>query len=191
MQITTQWQAAILAGLPYCLNRLCMDDQAFGSPPNPIVTTVCSNTYRSRDATSDRNVDRFLIVTLGRTLLCCKYRQRHHQARFEPRVRGCLVAQTIFRPITDCAPDRIERSSAQIGNGDGDTNDAAGTVRSSQRTSARQTQQLRDLTPNSRHSASPHTKDVHGTSVMPSRASNTTAIKYRHSALWEWQRQRQ
>jgi hypothetical protein len=84
---------------------------------------------------------------------------------------AAYVAQTIIRPITSALQTGFNKV-AQIGNGSAENNgEATGWAKAMD--FGRQTQQLSNLGPDSGHRV-PAPKDVRGTSVMPSRAPNTT-----------------
>jgi len=86
---------------------------------------------------------------------------------------AAYVAQTIIRPITSALQTEFNKV-AQIGNGSGDTNgEATGWVKAMD--FGRQTQQLGNLgSDGGQRVQAP--KDVRGTSIMTSRAPNTTPM---------------
>ena len=86
---------------------------------------------------------------------------------------AAYVAQTIIRPITSALQTGFNKV-AQIGNGSaGNSGEATGWVKAMD--FGRQTQQLGNLGSDGGQRV-PAPKDVRGTSVMPSRAPNTTAM---------------
>jgi hypothetical protein len=86
---------------------------------------------------------------------------------------AAYVAQTIIRPITSALQTGFNKV-AQIGSGSaGNSGEPAGWAKAMD--FGRQTQQLGNLGPDGGQRV-PAPKDVRGTSVMPSRAPNTTAI---------------
>jgi hypothetical protein len=86
---------------------------------------------------------------------------------------AAYIAQTVVRPITSALQTGLNKV-AQIGNGGaGNSGESTGWVKAMD--FGRQTQQLGNLGPDGGQRV-PAPKDVRGTSVMPSRASNTTAI---------------
>jgi hypothetical protein len=86
---------------------------------------------------------------------------------------AAYVAQTIIRPITSALQNGFNKV-AQIGNGNaGNSGDPTGWVKAMD--FGRQTQQLGNLGSDGGQRL-PAPKDVRGTSVMPSRAPNTTPI---------------
>ena len=86
---------------------------------------------------------------------------------------SAYIAQTIIRPITGALQTGFNKV-AQIGNGNADNkSEAAGWVNAMD--FGRQTQQISNLGPDSGQRA-PAPKDVRATSIMPSRAPNTTPM---------------
>jgi hypothetical protein len=86
---------------------------------------------------------------------------------------AAYVAQTIIRPITSALQTGFNKV-AQIGNGNaGNSGDPAGWAKAMD--FGRQTQQLGNLGSDGGQRV-PASKDVRGTSVIPSRASNTTPM---------------
>ena len=87
---------------------------------------------------------------------------------------AAYVAQTIVRPITSALQTGFNKV-AQIGNGSGDGNSGEPTGWVKAMDFGRQTQQLGNLGPDGGQRVQAP-KDVRGTSVMPSRAPNTTPM---------------
>ena len=86
---------------------------------------------------------------------------------------AAFIAQTVIRPITSALQTGFNKV-AQLGNaGAGNSSEGAGWVNAMD--FGRQTQQLSNLGPDSGQRV-PAPKDVRGTSVMPSRAPNTTPM---------------
>ena len=146
----------------------------YGVPPKAIMTTVCSNAIPVRtmlDLTALSIV--FLIVTLAVPYTAASIVSGTVGLALSHAFEAAYVAQTIVRPITSALQTGFNKV-AQIGNGSGDTNGAAtGWVKSTD--FGRQTQQLSNLGSGGGQRV-PAPKDVRGTSVMPSRAPNTTPI---------------
>ena len=181
VQIATQWQAAIHGGLPSCRHHACRGLQLIGSPPKAIMTTVCSNTIPVRtmlDLTAMSIV--FLIVTLAVPYTAASIVSGTVGLALSHAFEAAYVAQTIIRPITSALQTGFNKV-AQIGNGSGDTNGAAtGWVKAMD--FGRQTQQLANLGSDGGQRV-PAPKDVRGTSIMPSRAPNTTAMNPARRAM--------
>jgi hypothetical protein len=92
---------------------------------------------------------------------------------FSRAFEAAYVPQTIIRPITSALQTGFNKV-AQIGNGNaGSSGDPTGWVRAMD--FGRQTQQLGNLGQNGGQRV-PAPKDVRGTSFMPSRAPNTSAM---------------
>src|ERR1700730_8990103 len=86
---------------------------------------------------------------------------------------AAYIAQTVVRPITTALQTGLSKV-AQLGSGGAESNnDATGWVRAMD--FGRQTQQLSNLGPDSGQRV-PAPKDVRATSVIPSRAPNTTPM---------------
>ena len=86
---------------------------------------------------------------------------------------AAYIAQTVVRPITIALQTGLNKV-AQIGNGSaGNSGEPAGWVKAMD--FGRQAQQLGNLGPDGGQRV-PAPKDVRGTSIMPSRAPNTTAM---------------
>ena len=138
------------------------------------MTTVCSNAYPVHamlNLTAMSIV--FLIVTLAVPYTAASIVSGTVGLALSHAFEAAYVAQTIVRPITSALQTGFNKV-AQIGNGSGDTNGAAtGWVKSTD--FGRQTQQLGNLGPDGGQRV-PAPKDVRGTSVMPSRAPNTTPM---------------
>ena len=174
MQIATQWQAAILAAC-HPVSTVFPWWSTYGSPPKPIVTTVCSNTVPVRtmlNLTAMSIV--FLIVTLA---------VPYTAASIAGGTVGLALRATPSRPLTslrrsfDLSQARSRRDSTR----------SLRLATVAQATAAkptgwvkamdfgRQTQQLGNLGTDGGQRV-PAPKDVRGTSVMPSRAPNTTPM---------------
>jgi hypothetical protein len=138
------------------------------------MTTVCSNAIPVRtmlDLTALSIV--FLIVTLAVPYTAASIVSGTVGLALSHAFEAAYVAQTIVRPITSALQTGFNKV-AQIGNGSGDTNGGAtGWVKSTG--FGRQTQQLANLgSGGGKRVQAPN--DVRGTSIMPSRALNTTPI---------------
>jgi len=173
VQIATQWQAALNAACNPVATALPWYS-TYGLPPKAIMTTVCSNAIPVRtmlDLTALSIV--FLIVTLAVPYTAASIVSGTVGLALSHAFEAAYVAQTIVRPITSALQTGFNKV-AQIGNGSGDTNGGAtGWVKSTG--FGRQTQQLANLgSGGGKRVQAPN--DVRGTSIMPSRALNTTPI---------------
>ena len=172
MQIATQWQAAILAAC-HPVSTVFPWWSTYGSPPKPIVTTVCSNTvpvHAMLNLTAMSIV--FLIVTLAVPYTAASIVSGTVGLALSHAFEAAYVAQTIVRPITSALQTGFNKF-AQIGNGSGNNNGAA-TSWVNSTDFGRQTQQLGNLGSDSGQRVPG--KDVRGTSVMPPRAQNSAAM---------------
>ena len=138
------------------------------------MTTVCSNAIPVRtmlDLAAFSIV--FLIVTLAVPYTAAGIVGGTVGLALSHAFEAAYVAQTVVRPITTALHTGFNKV-AQIGNGSGDTDGpATGWVKSTD--FGRQTQQLANLGSGGGQRVTAPT-DVRGTSVMPSRASNTTVM---------------
>jgi type IV secretion system protein TrbL len=173
VQIATQWQAALTAACNPVATALPWF-ATYGAPPKAVMTTVCSNTIPVRtmlDLVALSTV--FLIVTLAVPYTAASIVSGTVGLALSHAFEAAYVAQTIIRPITSALQTGFNKV-AQIGNGTAGTGgEPAGWVKAMD--FGRQTQQLANLgSGGGQRVQAP--KDVRGTSVMPSRAPNTTAI---------------
>ena len=173
VQIATQWQAALTAACNPVATALPWF-ATYGAPPKAIMTTVCSNTIPVRtmlDLVALSIV--FLIVTLAVPYTAASIVSGTVGLALSHAFEAAYVAQTIIRPITSALQTGFNKV-AQIGNGTAGTGgEPAGWVKAMD--FGRQTQQLGKLGSDGGQRV-PAPKDVRGTSVMPSRAPNTTPM---------------
>jgi hypothetical protein len=138
------------------------------------MTTVCSNAIPVRtmlDLTALSIV--FLIVTIAVPYTAAGIAGGTVGLALNHAFEAAYIAQTVVRPITSALQTGFSKV-AQIGNvSAGNNGEASGLGRAMD--FGRQTQQLGNLGPNSGQRV-PAPKDVRGTSVMPSRAPNTTPM---------------
>jgi hypothetical protein len=126
----------------------------YGLPPSAIVTTVCSGTI---SAAHMLNYTAFSVVFMVVSIAG----------------EAASIAQTVIRPITSALHTGFNKV-AQLGNaGAGSSSEATGWVNAMD--FGRQTQRLGNLGTDGGQRV-PAPKDVRGTSVMPSRAPNTTPM---------------
>src|SRR5579863_7053711 len=146
----------------------------YGSAPSPVVPMVCANTVPAAvmlDVVAKSIV--FAIVTIAVPHIAASIAGGTAGLALSHAFEAAYVAQTIIRPITSALQTGFDKV-AQIGNGSaGSGSEATGWVKAMD--FGRQTQQLSNLGPDSGQRV-PAPKDVRGTSIMPSRAPNTTPM---------------
>ncbi len=154
VQMANQWSAALIAAckpvpatLPWWTT--------YGVPPSSIMTTVCSGSLPVADMlTYTAFAIVFMIVSIA-----------------VPHMAASIAGGTIGLALSHAFEAAYV---AQIGNGSANNNsEATGWVKAID--FGRQTQQLSNLGPDSGQRV-PAPKDVRGTSIMSSRAPNTTPI---------------
>lgn len=173
VQMANQWSAAITAAckpMPATLPWWT----TYGVPPRSIVTTVCSGTIPVSvmlDYAAFAIV--FMIVCIAVPHTAASIAGGTVGLALSHAFEAAFIAQTVIRPITSALQTGFNKV-AQIGNGNADNKrEATGWVNAMD--FSRQTQQLGNLGPDSgQRVAAP--KDVRGTSVIPSRAPNTTPM---------------
>jgi type IV secretion system protein TrbL len=173
VQMANQWSAAITAAckpIPATLPWWT----TYGVPPSSIVTTVCSGTIPVSvmlDYAAFAIV--FMIVCIAVPHTAAGIAGGTVGLALSHAFEAAFIAQTVIRPITSALQTGFNKV-AQLGNSGASSNgEAAGWTRAMD--FGRQTQQLSNLGPDSGQRV-PAPKDVRGTSVMPSRPSNTTPI---------------
>ncbi len=173
VQMATQWSTALLAAckpvpatLPWWTT--------YGVPPSSIVTTVCSGSLSvSTMLTYAALAIIFMIVTIAVPHMAASIAGGTVGLALSHAFEAAFIAQTVIRPITSALQTGFNRV-AQLGSaGAGNGSEATGWVRAMD--FGRQTQQLSNLGTDSGQRV-PAPKDVRGTSVMPSRAPNTTPM---------------
>jgi type IV secretion system protein TrbL len=173
VQIATQWNATLTAScnpIPATLPWWT----TYGVPPSSIITTVCSNAIPSRlilDLVALSVL--FLVVTIAVPYTAASIAGGTIGLALSHAFEAAYIAQTVVRPITTALQTGLSKV-AQLGSGGAESNnDATGWVRAMD--FGRQTQQLSNLGPDSGQRV-PAPKDVRATSVIPSRAPNTTPM---------------
>ena len=174
VQMAGQWSAAITAAckpvpatLPWWTT--------YGLPPSAIVTTVCSGTIPVSvmlDYAAFAIV--FMIVCVAVPHTAATIVGGTVGLALSHAFEAAFIAQTVIRPITSALQTGFTKV-AQLGNaGAGSSsNDGAGWVNAMD--FGRQTQRLGNLGTDGGQRV-PAPKDVRGTSIMPSRAPNTTPM---------------
>ncbi len=173
VQMANQWSAALIAAckpIPATLPWWT----TYGMSPSSIMTTVCSGSLPVADMlTYTAFAIVFMIVSIAVPHMAASIAGGNIGLALSHAFEAAYIAQTIIRPITSALQTGFNKV-AQIGNGSGDTNgEATGWVKAMD--FGRQTQQLNNLGPDNGQRM-PAPKDVRGTSVMPSRAPNTTPM---------------
>src|SRR5271156_2895373 len=173
VQMANQWSAALVAAckpvpatLPWWTT--------YGLPPSAIATTVCSGTISAADMLNYTAFSVvFMVVSIAVPHMAAGIAGGTIGLALSHAFEAAYVAQTIIRPITSALQTGFNKI-AQIGNGSaGNSDEPAGWVKAMD--FGRQTQQLGNLGSDGGQRV-PAPKDVRGTSVMPSRAPNTTAM---------------
>ncbi len=173
VQMATQWSGALMAAckpvpatLPWWTT--------YGVPPSSIVTTVCSGSLSvSTMLTYAALAIIFMIVTIAVPHMAASIAGGTVGLALSHAFEAAFIAQTVIRPITSALQTGFNRV-AQLGNvGVGASSEATGWV--SAMDLGRQTQRLGNLGTDGGQRV-PAPKDVRGTSVMPSRAPNTTPM---------------
>ncbi len=173
VQMATQWSAALEAACKPVRATLPWF-ATYGVPPSSIITTVCSGSLSvSTMLTYAALAIIFMIVTIAVPHMAASIAGGTVGLSLSHAFEAAYVAQTIIRPITNALQTGFNKV-AQIGNGSaGNSGEPAGWVRAMD--FGRQTQQLGNLGPDSGQRVQAP-KDIRGTSVMPSRARNTTQM---------------
>jgi type IV secretion system protein TrbL len=173
VQMANQWSAALVAAckpvpatLPWWTT--------YGLPPSAIVTTVCSGTISAADMLNYTAFSVvFMVVSIAVPHMAAGIAGGTIGLALSHAFEAAYVAQTIIRPITSALQTGFNKV-AQIGSGSaGNSGEATGWARAMD--FGRQTQQLGNLG-SDRGQRVPAPKDVRGTSLMPSRAPNTTPM---------------
>jgi type IV secretion system protein TrbL len=173
VQMATQWSTALSAAckpvpatLPWWTT--------YGVPPTSIVTTVCSGSLSvSTMLTYAALAIIFMIVTIAVPHMAASIAGGTVGLALSHGFEAAFIAQTVIRPITSALQTGFNRV-AQLGNaGAGSSSEATGWVNAMD--FGRQTQRLGNLGTDGGQRV-PAPKDVRGTSVMPSRAPNTTPM---------------
>src|SRR5216684_1681170 len=173
VQMANQWSSAVLAAckpvpatLPWWTT--------YGVPPSSIVTTICSGSISVTDMLDYAALAIvFMIVSIAVPYTAASIAGGTVGLALSHAFEAAFIAQTVIRPITSALQTGFNRV-AQLGNaGVGASSEATGWV--SAMDLGRQTQRLGNLGTDGGQRV-PAPKDVRGTSVMPSRAPNTTPM---------------
>src|SRR5712692_2165490 len=171
VQMANQWSAAITAAckpIPATLHWWT----TYGVPPSSLITTVCSGTIPVSvmlDYAAFAIV--FMIVCIAVPHTAASIAGGTVGLALSHAFEAAFIAQTVIRPITSALQTGFSKVS-QLGNGSAaNGSEGPGWVKAMD--SGRQTQQLSNLGADSGQRV-PAPKDIRGTSVIPSRAPNTT-----------------
>ena len=173
VQMANQWSAALVAAckpvpatLPWWTT--------YGLPPSAIVTTVCSGTISAADMLNYTAFSVvFMVVSIAVPHMAAGIAGGTIGLALSHAFEAAFIAQTVIRPITSALQTGFNKV-AQLGNaGAGSSSEATGWVNAMD--FGRQTQRLGNLGTDGGQRV-PAPKDVRGTSVMPSRAPNTTPM---------------
>src|SRR5271163_714356 len=172
VQMANQWSAALVAAckpvpatLPWWTT--------YGLPPSAIVTTVCSGTISAADMLNYTAFSVvFMVVSIAVPHMAAGIAGGTVGLALSHAFEAAFIAQTVIRPITSALQTGFNKV-AQLGNAAGSSSEATGWVNAMD--FGRQTQRLGNLGTDGGQRV-PAPKDVRGTSVMPSRAPNTTPM---------------
>jgi type IV secretion system protein TrbL len=173
VQMASQWSAALVAAckpvpatLPWWTT--------YGLPPSAIVTTVCSGSISAADMLNYTAFSVvFMVVSIAVPHMAAGIAGGTIGLALSHAFEAAFIAQTVIRPIASALQTGFNKV-AQIGNaGAGSSSEATGWVNAMD--FGRQTQRLGNLGTDGGQRV-PAPKDVRGTSVMPSRAPNTTPM---------------
>jgi len=173
VQMANQWSAAVMAACKPVLATLPWWT-TYGVPPGSIMTTVCSGSVSVSDMLDYAALAIvFMIVSIAVPYTASSIAGGTVGLALSHAFEAAFIAQTVIRPITSALQTGFNKV-AKLGNsGVGSNSEATGWARATD--FGRQTQQLSNLGPDSGQRV-PAPKDVGGTSIMPSRAPNTTPM---------------
>jgi type IV secretion system protein TrbL len=173
VQMANQWSAALTAAckpvpatLPWWTT--------YGVPPSSIMTTVCSASLPVADMlTYTAFAVVFMIVSIAVPHMAASIAGGTVGLALSHAFEAAFIAQTVIRPITSALQTGFNKV-AQIGKGGAD-NQSEPALWINAMESGRQTQRLGNLGPSGGQRVQAP-KDVRATSVIPSRAQNTTPM---------------
>lgn len=173
VQMANQWSAALIAACKP-VSATLPRWTTYGMSPSSIMTTVCSGSLPVADMlTYATFAIVFMIVSIAVPHMAASIASGTIGLALSHAFEAAYVTQTIIRPITSTLQTGFNKV-AQIGNSSANNSgEATGWVKAMD--FGRHTQQLRNLG-SDRAQRVPAPKDVRGTSVIPSRGPNTTAI---------------
>jgi P-type conjugative transfer protein TrbL len=173
VQMASSWSAVLEAACKP-VERALPWFETYGLPPTSISTTVCSGAVPvSTMLTYAALAIIFMIVTIAVPHIAAGIAGGTIGLALSHAFEAAYLAQAIVRPITGAFESGSGKDS-RIGNGPtGDSGEPAAWIRAIN--FAGQTQQLSNSAPETGQRL-PAPKDFRGTSLMPSRASNTTPM---------------
>jgi type IV secretion system protein TrbL len=173
VQLANQWSAALAAACKPVTTTLPWYS-TYGAAPGSIITTVCSATISAKDMLNYTAFSVvFMIVGIAVPQIAASIAGGTIGLALNHAFEAAFIAQSVIRPITSALQTGFNKVS-QLGSGSGDkATEAAGWV--SAMTFGRETQKLGNLGPDAAQRV-PAPKDVRATSVIPSRAPNTTPM---------------
>jgi type IV secretion system protein TrbL len=174
VQMANQWSAALVAGckpvpatLPWWTT--------YGLPPSAIVTTVCSGTISAADMLNYTAFSVvFMVVSIAVPHMAAGIAGGTVGLALSHAFEAAYIAQTVIRPIASALQTGFNKVS-QLGNAGAGNSSSEATGWVNAMDFGRQTQRLGNLGTDGGQRV-PAPKDVRGTSVMPSRAPNTTPM---------------
>jgi type IV secretion system protein TrbL len=173
VQMANEWSAAITAAckpvsaaLPWWTT--------YGVPPSSIITTVCSGSISVTDMLDYTALAVvFMIVCIAVPYTAASIAGGTIGLALSHAFEAAFIAQTVVRPINSALHTGFNKVAQLAKNGSDTSSEPAGWAGAMD--FGRQTQQLGNLGPTSGQRV-PAPKDVRATSVIPSRALNTTPI---------------
>jgi P-type conjugative transfer protein TrbL len=173
VQMAAQWSTAVIAAckpvsatLPWWTT--------YGVPPSAIFTTVCSGSVSVSDMLDYAALAIvFMIVSVAVPYTAASIAGGTIGLALNHAFEAAYIAQTVIRPITSALQTGFSKSTKIDEAGTSDSSE--GPVWARAMDAGRQTQQLSSLGPDNGQRV-PAPKDIHGTSMMPSGAPNTTAL---------------
>jgi len=173
VQMANQWNAALTAACKPVTTTLPWYS-TYGAAPGSIITTVCSGTIPASAMLNYAALAIvFMIVSIAVPHMAAGIAGGTIGLALNHAFEAVFIAQSVIRPITSALQTGFNKV-AQIGSSSGDKSaEGAGWV--SAMTFGRETQKLGNLGPDAAQRV-PAPTDVRATSVMPSRAPNTTPM---------------
>ncbi|MHB8384764.1 MAG: hypothetical protein ACYDC3_20805, partial [Candidatus Binataceae bacterium] len=172
VQLANQWSAALTAACKPITITLPWYS-TYGAAPGSIITTVCSGTIPASAMLNYAALAIvFMIVSVSVPQMAASIAGGTIGLALNHAFEAAFIAQSVIRPITSALQTGFNKV-AQIGSTSGDKSEGAGWV--SAMTFGRETQELGNLGTDAAQRA-PAPKDVRATSVIPSRAANTTPM---------------
>jgi type IV secretion system protein TrbL len=173
VQMANQWASALLAACKPVTTTLPWWT-TYGLPPSAIFTTVCSGSLPvSAMLNYAAGAIVFMVVSIAVPYTAAGIAGGTIGLALSHAFEAAYIAQTVIRPIASALQTGINKV-AQLGNTNpGSSSEGTGWVNAMD--FGRQTQRLGNLGTDGGQRV-PAPKDVRGTSVMPSRAPNTTPM---------------